>query len=200
MPQRNTLQIALALAVCEGGADHTRWYPPYPSNPKAMPQGIKPPYDPRAPFESLSPEGKGEFVKFLYDKGALIENMPTCILINREAALVDNSFWQDLYVATTGHDVSDEEFLQIGERCVNLERAYIAREGFRRQDDRPPRRMMEEPLPEAGTPAIGDKNMDKMLDDYYTLRGWDPATGVPTAEKLRDLRLDYVIDDLSRLK
>ena len=29
----------------------------------------------------------------------------------------------------------------------------------------------------------------KMKDEYYALRGWDPKTGVPTAEKLAELRL-----------
>ncbi|WP_243174674.1 aldehyde ferredoxin oxidoreductase C-terminal domain-containing protein [Desulfofundulus sp. TPOSR] len=28
-----------------------------------------------------------------------------------------------------------------------------------------------------------------MLDEYYTARGWDPRTGAPTEEKLRELGL-----------
>ena len=40
MPQRNGYQMALALAVCEAGPDHTRWYPPYPPNPRSIPAGM----------------------------------------------------------------------------------------------------------------------------------------------------------------
>ena len=200
MPQRAVLQNALFLAVCEGGPDHTRWYPPYPSNPKALPEGIAIPYDPYSPFQTLSPEGKAAFVKFMYDKGALIENLPTCILMNRESALVDITLWLDIYDATTGADCTSEEFMKIGERTVNLERAYIAREGFRRKDDTIPRRMLEEPVEDAHIPAIGKENMDIMLDDYYTLRGWDVETGIPKEDKLRELDLDFAINDLKYLK
>jgi len=197
-PIQAVLQSALCLAVCEGGTDHTRWYPPYPSNPKILPKDISIPFDPVAPFKSLSPEGKAEFVKFLYDRGALIEDLPTCIGMNRESAIVDITFWLDIYNATTGADCTPDEFLKIGERTVNLERAYVAREGFRRKDDTVPRRMLEEPVLDASLPPIGE-NLNIMLDEYYTLRGWDVKTGIPKEEKLRELDLDFVIDDLKKL-
>ncbi len=34
-----------------------------------------------------------------------------------------------------------------------------------------------------------------MLDEYYDLRGWD-ADGIPTEERLRELDLDFVVEDL----
>jgi len=198
-PIQAVLQSALCIAVCEGGTDHTRWYPPYPSNPRTVPQDISIPFDPVAPFKALSPEGKAPFAKYLYDKGALIENLPTCIAVNRERALVDLTIWLDIYNATTGANCNADEFLKIGERTVNLERAYIAREGFRRKDDTLPRRMLEEPAVDASLPPIGE-NLDIMLDEYYTLRGWDVKTGIPKEGKLRELDLDFVIDDLKKLK
>ena len=33
--------------------------------------------------------------------------------------------------------------------------------------------------------------------EYYGLRGWDPATGYPTREKLEELDLADVADDLA---
>ena len=38
-----------------------------------------------------------------------------------------------------------------------------------------------------------------LLDEYYTLRGWDVATGRPTAAKLRELGLADVAQELTRL-
>jgi aldehyde:ferredoxin oxidoreductase len=35
-----------------------------------------------------------------------------------------------------------------------------------------------------------------MLDEYYTVRGWDLGTGVPTKKKLKELNLDYVCDEI----
>jgi len=35
-----------------------------------------------------------------------------------------------------------------------------------------------------------------MLDEYYAARGWNPVTGIPTKEKLAELGLGYVADEL----
>jgi len=35
-----------------------------------------------------------------------------------------------------------------------------------------------------------------MLKEYYQLRGWDNL-GIPTREKLKELNLNFVADDLS---
>jgi aldehyde:ferredoxin oxidoreductase len=39
-------------------------------------------------------------------------------------------------------------------------------------------------------------DLDPLLDAYYEFRGWDRQTGIPTREKLRELELDFVIDEL----
>jgi len=39
-----------------------------------------------------------------------------------------------------------------------------------------------------------------MLDEYYAERGWDLETGVLGPEKLRELGLGYVAEDLKRRK
>ena len=106
-----------------------------------------------------------------------------------------------------GLDYSEEDLWTIGERVVNLERLFNAREGLRRSDDALPKRFTEEPLdvylyqpdPDSGemvkieepiaTGALVD--LDKMLDRYYMLRGWD-ENGVPLPETLR--RLDIALD------
>jgi aldehyde:ferredoxin oxidoreductase len=85
-----------------------------------------------------------------------------------------------------------KELEHIGERIWNLERLFNAREGMRREDDFPPRRLLEEPITTG--PAQGErldrKRYEQMLTEYYRLRGWDPDTGIPTSEKCRELGLD----------
>jgi aldehyde:ferredoxin oxidoreductase len=34
-------------------------------------------------------------------------------------------------------------------------------------------------------------------DEVYSIRGWDPSTGVPTNSKLRELGLDDIADALA---
>jgi aldehyde:ferredoxin oxidoreductase len=38
--------------------------------------------------------------------------------------------------------------------------------------------------------------VEKMFDDYYDERGWDIEKGIPTREKLEELGLKDVADDL----
>jgi aldehyde:ferredoxin oxidoreductase len=198
MPQRNGYQMALSLAVCENGPDHTRWYPPYPPNPKSIPEDIPLAFDPFKAFQLRSVDDKGRLVKWLYDSRAALECLPTCIFVVRNILGIDMRPWLDLYNACTGANSTLGDFIKVGERVVNLERAYIVREGFRRKDDTVPRRMLEEPVADSHIPPIG-KNLDIMLDDYYQQRGWDIESGIPKQEKLRELDLDFVIDDFKKL-
>jgi len=76
------------------------------------------------------------------------------------------------------------------------------REGFSRKDDIFPERWLKEPLTGCGTQLvltdyykvrrIGLKDAEKLLDDYYLERGWDPETGTPTEEKIRELKLTRI--------
>ena len=69
---------------------------------------------------------------------------------------------------------------------------FNAREGFGRKDDAFPKRLKEESVPEG--PSAGSVfEEDQMLDEYYTERGWDVATGVPTKEKLEELDLGFTL-------
>jgi aldehyde:ferredoxin oxidoreductase len=100
--------------------------------------------------------------------------------------------------AVTGLSFTPEEVMQAGERVNNLARAFNAREGFTRADDTLPERLMTEPLKAGASKGqvLSKEDLDTMLDEYYTLRGWEVKTGAPTRAKLTDLRLEYVADAL----
>ena len=84
----------------------------------------------------------------------------------------------------------------MGERINNLARAFNVREGFTRADDTLPERLMTEPLKAGASKGqlISKDDLKLMLDEYYTERGWDINTGVPTRGKLIELGLEYVAD------
>jgi aldehyde:ferredoxin oxidoreductase len=101
--------------------------------------------------------------------------------------------------AATGWNMTMKEYLQVGERGLNLARAFNVREGLTRRDDQLPKRLME-PLPDgqfAGKPFTQEM-LDSMLDNYYELRGWD-KNGIPTRAKLESLGLKFVADKLQKL-
>jgi aldehyde:ferredoxin oxidoreductase len=90
--------------------------------------------------------------------------------------------------SVTGLNITEDEVLRIGERITNIERLFNIREGLTRKDDSLPDRMTNEPMPDG--PAKGEVvRLDRMLDEYYELRGWD-SDGFPTAEKLSDLGIE----------
>jgi aldehyde:ferredoxin oxidoreductase len=102
----------------------------------------------------------------------------------------------NLMEAVTGLEYSAEEVEAVGERINNLARAFNVREGFTRDDDTLPERLMTEPLKEGGSKGqfVSKDDLKQMLDEYYTERGWDMNTGAPTREKLEALGLGYVAD------
>jgi len=104
----------------------------------------------------------------------------------------------DLITNATGWDMSIDEFRKSGERIYNLIRAFCVREGVTRADDTLPPRLMEDPLPEgpAQGMVIDRETLEMMKDAYYEFRGWDKTTGIPTREKLGELDLEDLIDDL----
>jgi aldehyde:ferredoxin oxidoreductase len=101
----------------------------------------------------------------------------------------------NMVVPATGFQYRDfSDFVKVGERINNLTRAFNVREGLTKKDDTLPYRLLKEPLPSG--PCKGQVvKLDKMLPEYYKLCGWD-KTGKPTKEKLQELGLDFVIDQL----
>jgi len=98
--------------------------------------------------------------------------------------------------AVTGWDVSLEELLRVGERSLNMMRAFNAREGFTSTEDKLPPKLFQ-PLvggPSAGI-AITEEEMASALPTYYAMCGWD-AEGRPTRQKLEELGIAWVADEL----
>ena len=101
----------------------------------------------------------------------------------------------------TGENFTIAETEKAAQRELLLERAYNAREGIRRIDDYPfgLRWQLEhgETHPKYGPPKLSLEDYDKLLDEYYRLRGCDPKTGIPTREKLTEVGLDDVAKNLA---
>jgi aldehyde:ferredoxin oxidoreductase len=94
----------------------------------------------------------------------------------------------EMLSAATGVEYSVDDFMKIGERIWNQERLWNLKQGYTTADDTLPERLLKEPIKTG--PAKGEINhLDKMLPEYYQLRGWDES-GVPTKAKLKELALN----------
>jgi aldehyde:ferredoxin oxidoreductase len=103
--------------------------------------------------------------------------------------------------ALTGVDFSEGRLHKACDRIYNVERAYLAKHGIRREHDVPPRHFLETPLPDGPSKGrtIDREKFEELKDAWYALRGSDKNTGAPKRETLEALGLKYVADDLEKM-
>ncbi len=141
-------------------------------------------------IDPLTTEGKAALVARFQDAFALIDSSGLCVFLAvRYVFNKDVMIWPirltQLMNHTTGANYTPEEIMKAAERIYNLERVFILKAGS--TEDTLPPRMLQEPLPDG--PAKGKVvELDKMLPEFYRIRGWDEH-GVPTREKLAELEL-----------
>jgi len=72
------------------------------------------------------------------------------------------------------------ELERIGERIVNLERAFNCREGISRKDDNPSLARPARTHPDGPSKGMHcpPDELNAMLDEFYDLRGWT-RDGIP---------------------
>jgi aldehyde:ferredoxin oxidoreductase len=126
----------------------------------------------------------------------------------------DPTLEAQIFSAVTGKEFGEEEYDLIGNRLFTLNRMILVREGRKgRESDVLPDFMFIEReemiadvfgmynpglfLPGKGDEvisrkgkAVDKKEFEKMMDEYYLLRGWDVQTGLPEKETLQKLGLD----------
>lgn len=97
--------------------------------------------------------------------------------------------------AATGWDVTIEDLMRIGERGINMARAFNVREGFSRQDDILPERLFS-PMENGPLQGVGISKQDfeQTMTELYQLKGWDIETTQPTSERLQELGIEWVAE------
>ena len=82
----------------------------------------------------------------------------------------------------------------MGARAQTLARLFNLREGFTAADDRLPKRVMTafESGPIEGS-GISSEDLERFKHRFYEVMEWEPETGVPTEECLRELELDRLL-------
>jgi aldehyde:ferredoxin oxidoreductase len=90
----------------------------------------------------------------------------------------------------TGFPIYTGNFLILGERSYNLERLFNLREGLTAADDSLPDRLTKTPQPSIGADSKPEYvvPLEKMLGQYYRVRGWD-AQGIPKKRTLKRLNI-----------
>jgi aldehyde:ferredoxin oxidoreductase len=96
----------------------------------------------------------------------------------------------DYLNAVTGWDLDPEDYYAIGERILSLRKAFNAREGVRPADHRLHDRALGRPsLPKGPLKGV-TVDMEGLESEFFQTMGWDPSTGAPTREKMRELGIE----------
>ncbi len=165
--------MGLAYATSNRGACHLRGY-----TVASEVLGIPVKTDP------LTTDGKPALVKAFQDATAAFDSSGLCIFTSFAWTLAD--IQPQIQAACEG-DWSLERLELVGERIWNMEKQFNLAAGLTKADDNLPPRLTTEPA-KVG-PAKGLVNgLDKMLPEYYELRGWD-VEGVPNGATLERLGL-----------
>ena len=170
---RGAFGMALAYATSDRGACHQRVW----TVRAEMQGGLTPRY---------SIQGRSAFVKENQDERACCFSLVLC-----DFAPFGVDTFIDLLNTCTGFTYNPESYMKTGERIWNLTKLFNIKCGVTRNDETIPKRIMEEPL-EKEEARIGRESYEKMLDEYYTLRGWD-LEGVPSKEKIKELDLEVYL-------
>jgi aldehyde:ferredoxin oxidoreductase len=149
--------------------------------------------------DRLNPKYKGFMVKECEDFMVVVESVGVCKYGTQiPPALYYDDIANSLNVVC-GFKISEKDLHRIGERIVNLNRLFNAREGISRKDDVLPERFTKEPMPRG--PSKGQiVELERMLREYYECRGWDEKTGLPTKRKLKELDLEWAISEVEKIQ
>ena len=109
---------------------------------------------------------------------------------NLHDALILCRFYRDIYwdwnylstivEVTTGLKLDERQLRKISSNIQNKTRKFNLREGITSKDDTLPKRFFDEPLGKDGK-TIRREELQKMLQDYYALRGWSDE-GIPKSQ------------------
>jgi aldehyde:ferredoxin oxidoreductase len=169
---------ALGFAVSFRGADHNR-HGAYAFDVKGKVNRLK------------AEKGRGKMVRDMENLYALIDSFIVC-KFSRGTYYKGLEDMAKLYSLVTGIDMTSTELDRSGARINTIARLINIREGLGRKDDTLPWKVMNMPIPDEGPvkgAVVTQKELDLLLDDYYSSRGWT-LEGVPTVAALKELGME----------
>jgi aldehyde:ferredoxin oxidoreductase len=171
---RGAIGMALAYATADRGGDHIRaWTVATEATSK------------------LTLEELASLNKHLQDRNSALWTLVACDNIISNSIRPPDEMVR-VYINmlnSLSFDYDEKSFLELGERIYNLTRMFNVREGIRRKDDNIPSRFYS-PREDTGW-SVSKENFEKLLDLYYSIRGWSRG-GIPLKETLERLGLEDI--------
>lgn len=145
-------------------------------------------------------DGKASWVIGTQQMTTIGDCLVQCHFLERLLGFTLTQKFVDMINPVTGFGYNLQEIVEVAERVLDLERSFNVMTGMRRKDDTLPRRFLEEPIPEGPSKGMytDEPTLNRMLDEFYDLKGWDRMTGVPTRAKLTQIGLEDVAAVMER--
>ncbi len=153
--------------------------------------------------EPTTYKGKGKLVAWFDKYKTIADIVGVCLFATywMDTSFIGPDDFAKLISSASGVKMNGENLLYLGEKIINLEKAFnTLHADFSRKDDYPPYKLTEIPISSgefAGEKLLTDK-WGEMLDEYYGSHNWDLKTGLQTRECLINLGLNGVKDRLER--
>ncbi|MTI79685.1 MAG: aldehyde ferredoxin oxidoreductase [Firmicutes bacterium] len=181
---RATFGVAVNYATSPRGACHER------GNVHAGSLGLYYPELQDAPADRFSVDQAAQAAYLHQSISTFYNTLTFCKFMIGDGGITLSELCEGLE-AITGWKLEAKDLFRVGEAAFTLQRLINVRDGLDRKDDSLPEKMKMAALvgPRAGEAPTPH---EKILDDYYKLRGWNEK-GVPTAEKLKELELEEYV-------
>ncbi len=162
--------MALGLAVGTRGADHNR----------------SSAYE--ADFRADAPRSAAAVAAGAVaaeDRAALLDSLILCKFLRGVFGDLELET-AELLDAVTGWGLGPAELRAAARRIVALRKEYNIREGWKREDDTLPQRLLDTPLPDGASAGarLRPEFLESMIRAYYSERGWSEG-GVPPRQSQR---------------
>ena len=130
------------------------------------------------------------------DFSAVLDSLIWCKFLRKAFA----DFYEEsaqVYSMITGWDMSADDLRLAGERINNLKKLFNIREGWRREEDTLPPRVLQEQLTSEVVAGVGltREELDYMIGGYYQARGWTEDGLIPES-KTAELGLSELLRDM----
>jgi aldehyde:ferredoxin oxidoreductase len=167
---RKLRTLALGLAVATRGACHNR----SSAYEVDFSDRLAPDAEARA---------RAEAAAAAEDQAAVLDSLTLCKFLRHAFDDLHEEAAQ-LHALVTGSPTTADDLRAAGERITNVKKLFNLNQGWTRTDDTlPPRVLIEEP---GGPPtALSRVWLDRMVDAYYAVRGWEPDGTISAAHLAR---------------
>ena len=185
---------ALSAATSTRGADHLRGMPGLEMIPQAStPEMLEKRFG-TAEAGIATSYKKAPLVVYIQNLATLTDCLELCKYNTEfQGEAMNINDLAGLFSLATGVEMDEKAITTAAERIYTVEKAFLVREGMTRKDDALNGKWGSEPI--VGGPCDGERihadKFNKLLDEYYQLRGWD-MNGIPTAATLSALGLEDV--------